>query len=163
MYRGVSELDANGEATVILPDYFSLINKDYSYQLTAIGTSQSPYVKAEIENNKFVVAGTPGTKVSWTVYADRNDPYMQQNPERGLDVVEKEGERKGKYFAPELYDQPASSGMFYKDRTNTTQTTNIQMPKEALESIEKLDSKSKQAPVRPEVSTNGTEDLQGTK
>ena len=163
MYRGVIELDANGEATVILPDYFSLINKDYSYQLTAIGTSQSPYVKAEIENNKFVVAGTPGTKVSWTVYADRNDPYMQQNPERGLDVVEKEGERKGKYFAPELYDQPASSGMFYKDRTNTTQTTNIQMPKEALESIEKLDSKSKQAPVRPEVSTNGTEDLQGTK
>jgi len=163
MYRGVIELDGNGEATVTLPDYFSLINKDYSYQLTAIGTSENPYVKEEIEGNHFTVAGTPNTKVSWTVYADRNDPYMKQYPERGVDVVEKEGERKGKYFSPELHGQPVSSGMFYKDRSKDVQTTKIQLPKTTLENIEKLDSKQKQTPTRPVSNSKGTEDLLGTK
>jgi hypothetical protein len=116
MYRGVIELDANGEATVELPDYFELININYSYQLTAIGTPQQPYVLQEIQGNTFVVAGAPNTKVSWTVYADRNDPYMQQNPEKGIDVVDKTGDRQGKYLTPELYGQPASSGMFYNPK-----------------------------------------------
>lgn len=119
LYRGTIELDANGQAIVDLPDYFELINKDYSYQLTAIGTPQQPYVLSEIENNQFVVAGAPNTKVSWTVYADRNDPYIQQYPEKGIDVVEKTGGRKGKYFIPELYNQPAEAGYFYnKDIQN---------------------------------------------
>lgn len=115
LYRGVVALDANGQATVQLPDYFELINKDYSYQLTAIGTPQQPYVKEEIQGNTFVVAGAPNTKVSWTVYADRNDPYLQQYPEKGVDVVEKEGSRKGKYLRPELYNQPAEQGIFYNE------------------------------------------------
>lgn len=113
MYRGVVQLNGNGEATVQLPDYFELINANYSYQLTAIGTPEPPYVLSEIQGNTFKVAGAPNTKVSWTVYADRNDPYMQQNPERGADVVDKTGERQGKYLMPELYGKPASAGMFY--------------------------------------------------
>jgi hypothetical protein len=35
---------------------------------------------------------------------------MQQNPEKKQVVIEKEGERKGKYFMPELYNQPDSKG-----------------------------------------------------
>lgn len=113
MYRGMVKLDANGQAVVELPDYFELININFSYQLTAVGTPQQPYVLEEIQGNQFVVAGAPNTKVSWTVYADRNDPYIQQNPEKAMDVVDKTGDRQGKYLTPELYGQPASAGVFY--------------------------------------------------
>ncbi len=115
MYRGVAVLNDNGEATIELPDYFDLINTNVSYQLTAIGTPVQPYVLTEVQGNTFEVAGEPGTKVSWVVYADRNDPYMQQNPDRGEDVVQKTGERQGKYLQPELYVKPATDGMFYNE------------------------------------------------
>lgn len=115
MYRGMAELDANGQAVVELPTYFDDININPSYQLTAVGTPQQPYVLQEIQGNQFIVAGAPNTKVSWTVYADRNDEYMQQNPEKAQEVVVKTGERAGKYLNPELYGQPASAGMFYNE------------------------------------------------
>jgi hypothetical protein len=114
LYRGVVTLDGNGEAIVELPSYFDLINKNFSYQLTAIGTPQQPYVLTEIVGNTFEVAGAPNTKVSWTVYADRNDEYLQQYPEAGATVVQKTGERQGKYLNPELYGMPESSAMFPK-------------------------------------------------
>lgn len=114
LYRGVVTLNANGQAVVELPDYFDMINTNFSYQLTAIGTPQQPYVLSEIAGNSFGVAGAPNTKVSWTVYADRNDLYLQQNPQEGIDVVQKTGERQGKYISPELYGMPESSAMFPK-------------------------------------------------
>jgi hypothetical protein len=132
LYRGVIQLDANGQATVELPSYFESINKDYSYQLTAIGTPQQPYIKEEIQGNTFVVAGVPNTKVSWTVYADRNDRYIQQNPSKSIDVVEKTGSRKGKYISPQLYNQPATKGMFYnknvEEGAKTTKAAPQQLP-----------------------------------
>jgi hypothetical protein len=46
VYNGNVTLDANGRATVELPDYFEALNKDFRYLLTAIGapgpTSTSP-------------------------------------------------------------------------------------------------------------------------
>lgn len=139
MYRGTVVLDGNGKAIVSLPDYFEAINKDFSYQLTAIGTPVHPYVYSEIEGNTFEVAGEPNTKVSWTVYADRNDPYLQQNPERGNDVVEKQGDRKGKYFSPELYNQPESKGMFYNENNTNTSPSKFDPAKKRL-SQDKLDN-----------------------
>lgn len=112
LYRGVVQLDGTGQAVVELPDYFDLINTNVSYQLTAIGTPQQPYVLSEVVGNTFEVAGAPNTKVSWTVYADRNDLYLQQNPEERLDVITKLGERQGKYISPELYGMPESSAMY---------------------------------------------------
>ncbi|MFK7786427.1 MAG: hypothetical protein AB8B56_15005, partial [Crocinitomicaceae bacterium] len=114
LYRGIVNLDGNGQATVELPVYFDLINTNVSYQLTAIGSPQPPYVLTEVQGNSFQVAGEPNTKVSWTVYADRNDPYLQQNPEVSTDVVVKTGARQGKYLNPELYGMPDSSAMFPK-------------------------------------------------
>ena len=112
MYRGMVELDANGEAVVQLPDYFQDINVNFSYQLTPVGSPQQPYVMTEIQGNTFQVGGAPNSKVSWVVYADRNDLYLQQNPQMTTDVVDKTGERAGKYIQPELYGQPASNAMF---------------------------------------------------
>lgn len=112
MYRGMVELDASGVAEIQLPDYFQEINANYSYQLTAVGTPQQPYVLTEIQGNTFTVAGEPNSKVSWVVYADRNDAYIQNHPENTTDVVVKTGSRAGKYINPEFYGQPASNSMF---------------------------------------------------
>lgn len=152
MYRGIVELDANGEATVQLPEYFEVINKDFSYQLTAIGTPQQPYVLTEIEGNEFKVAGAPNTKVSWTVYADRNDPYMQAYPEKGMDVVEKTGDRQGKYLTPELYGEPATKGMFYSPTHQSSQMSKKAPSGVTQEQLEELRNKAAEAtPATPQV------------
>lgn len=115
MYRGVEAFDGNGKAVVSLPDYYDSINMNPSYQLTPIGAAMpNLYIESEVSNGQFVIAGgVPNKKVSWQITAERNDPYLQQNPERRLDVVTKEGSRNGKYFRPELYGQPKEKGMFY--------------------------------------------------
>ena len=37
VYDGVINLDNKGEAVIELPDWFTALNKEYRYQLTAIG------------------------------------------------------------------------------------------------------------------------------
>ena len=84
MYRGTVMLNEQGEAIVKLPAYFSTININFSYQLTPVGASMpNLYVKSEIDaNNTFVLSGgVAHAKVSWTVYTERNDKVMQNNPE----------------------------------------------------------------------------------
>jgi len=125
VYRGNVVLDANGEAEITLPDYFHLINTNFSYNLTPIGGPANLYVLTEInEEGRFKVAGgQPNQKISWYVYAERNDPYLQQNPDKKQVVVEKEGDRKGKYFMPELYGQPDSKGYDNKGGNANKQQT----------------------------------------
>ncbi|MFT5780368.1 MAG: hypothetical protein ACI837_003330 [Crocinitomicaceae bacterium] len=117
MYRGVVQLDGNGEAIVELPDYFDAANIEPNYQLTSIGSATHPYVLTEIDDNKFTVAGAPNAKVSWTIYAKRNDATLQYFSSAGKnydqEVVEKPAKMKGKYYTPEAYGQPASKGIHY--------------------------------------------------
>ncbi len=115
MYRGNVVLNEKGEAEVKLPDYFIYINVDFSYNLTAIGKpAPRIYIKKEIdEKGKFTIAGgNSGQKISWVVYAQRNDRYMQRYPESKKVIVDKKSNR-GKYLQPELYNQPAYKGIFY--------------------------------------------------
>lgn len=106
MYRGTIAFDANGEAVVTLPTYFDAINIDFSYQLTPIGGYAPLYIKEKIVDGQFVIAGgTIGMEVSWTVYAQRNDPYLQQHPESKQVEVEKEAWNQGKYLRPDLYNE----------------------------------------------------------
>ncbi len=113
MYRGTIQLNEAGEAIVELPDYFHLVNIDFSYQLTSIGTaSPNLYISKEIEEGQFSIAGgKPGQKVSWTVYAQRNDPYVQQHPENMQTEVEKREGEKGKYLMPDLYNKSSKLRM----------------------------------------------------
>ncbi len=116
MYRGNIVLGPTGEATVTLPSYFeSINNQNYSYHLTPVGAPAQLYIKQEINNKEFVVGGgAPGMKVSWTVYAERNDPYLQQYPEERQVEIQKTGANAGKYISPALYGMPANMSMFKK-------------------------------------------------
>ncbi len=120
LYRGNVVLDGNGEAVVTLPDYFESINNtNYSYNLTPIGQQASLFIKQEIANKQFVIAGgAPGMKVSWMVTSERNDPFLQQNPDNRQAVVTKTGSAAGKYLMPSLYGQPAESGIYFKPIRN---------------------------------------------
>ncbi len=113
IYRGNAAFDANGEAIVMLPDYFSDINRNPTYQLTAVGGPGNLYIKKKIENGQFVIAGGQvGMEVSWTVTAERNDAYLQQNPQQREVELEKRDGQKGKYFMPQLFNQPNERAIF---------------------------------------------------
>jgi hypothetical protein len=77
IYDGVTRLDASGEATVVLPEYFEALNQDFRYQLTSIGKpSPGIYIAEEIHNHQFKVSGgAPGAKVSWQVTGTRHDAF----------------------------------------------------------------------------------------
>jgi hypothetical protein len=109
-------LDAKGEATVILPDYFEALNRDFRYQLTALGApGPNLYIAAEVKNNRFKIAGgTAGGKVSWQVTGIRHDPWADQN--RRLATTDKTGQDRGKYLYPQGYGQPDSLSMDYEKR-----------------------------------------------
>jgi len=121
IYNGNIVLDAKGEATVELPDWFDALNRDFRYQLTAIGApGPNLYIVEEISNNRFKIAGgTAGMKVSWQVTGIRQDAYA--NAHR-IPVEEmKKGEERGKYLNPEVFNQPESKGIDYAERQKVEQ------------------------------------------
>ncbi|HZS09988.1 MAG TPA: tail fiber domain-containing protein [Blastocatellia bacterium] len=79
---GVVVLDQNGEAIVNLPDSFEALNRDFRYQLTAIGApARDLYIAAEIADHHFRIAGGRlGMKVSWQVTGYRQDPASKTHP-----------------------------------------------------------------------------------
>lgn len=102
IYDGIAILDDKGEAVVNLPDYFEALNSDFRYQLTSIGRYASIYIKQEIKDNKFVIAGGyPNLKVSWMITGIRKDVYALENK---IVVEEEKGVnnsyKKGEYIYP---------------------------------------------------------------
>ena len=82
IYDGVAVLGASGTVTVVLPDWFDVLNRDFRYQLTALGTPQAGlFVSREIIGNSFTIAGgVPGARVSWQVTGVRKDRWAQDHP-----------------------------------------------------------------------------------
>lgn len=111
IYDGVVTLGANGSAVVQLPDWFEALNKDFRYQLTAIGApGPNLYIAQEISKGHFTIAGgKAGMKVSWQVTGIRHDPYAEQN--RTRPEVLKPANERGTYLYPQGYGQPATSGV----------------------------------------------------
>jgi hypothetical protein len=79
--------------------------------LTAIGAPMpNLYISQEVQGDIFKIAGgAPRKKVSWTLYAQRNDPYMRDHPHS--DIVQKPAHEQGTYLYPQGYGQPASAGL----------------------------------------------------
>jgi len=105
IYNGNVVLGDNGEATVILPEWFEALNKDFRYQLTCVGGFAQIYVAEEIANNSFKISGgRPGLKVSWQVTGIRKDPYAEKY--RISVEGDKPDRERGFYLHPEVYGQP---------------------------------------------------------
>ena len=101
-YSGNITTDALGLATITLPNYFETLNKDFRYQLTAIGSFSQVIIKKKVSNNQFIIQSKqPKVEVSWQITGVRNDRNMQFNP--FVAESEKEGNEKGKYLSPEAY------------------------------------------------------------
>lgn len=111
LYDGIAVADAAGEIVVQLPAYFTALNADFRYQLTAVGASGANlYVKEELVAGRFVIAGAAaGCEVCWQVTGSRKDPFALANPM----VVEedKPAEQRGRFLTPEAHGQPKERGM----------------------------------------------------
>lgn len=111
IHNGNVVLDDRGEAWVVMPEWFESVNRDFRYQLTAIGApGPNLYVAEKISGNRFLIAGgDPGMEVSWMVTGIRQDPFAEAN--RVTVEVEKRTEDVGKLLHPELYGRPASDAV----------------------------------------------------
>ncbi|HOZ09145.1 MAG TPA: hypothetical protein PKW75_12745, partial [candidate division Zixibacteria bacterium] len=111
VYNGNVVLDGAGEATVSLPDYFEVLNRDFRYQLTAIGApAPNLHVAEKINGGRFRIAGgAPGMEVSWMVTGIRQDAFA--NAHR-IPVEENKGaEERGRYLYPEALGKTAAEGI----------------------------------------------------
>ena len=139
VYDGVVVLDRKGKAEIELPNWFGILNKDFRYQLTAIGApGPNLYIAEEVSeaititkssnnsssnnnnnNSHFKIAGgASGMKVSWQVTGIRKDPWA--NAHRIKVEEDKPDKERGYYLHPNLYSQPEEKGishlLFPKDK-----------------------------------------------
>jgi hypothetical protein len=111
VYDGTVALDAKGEARVELPDWFEALNRDYRYQLTAIGSSAPElHISREVKDGTFSIAGgKENQKVSWQVTGIRQDAWANAN--RIPVEVDKKNEDHGRYLHPELFGGEAITAL----------------------------------------------------
>jgi hypothetical protein len=102
IYNGVVVLDDDGEARVQMPDWFEALNRDFRYQLTAVGSSAPGlYVGSEMKDGSFTIAGgSKGQKVSWQVTGIRQDALA--NAHRIPVEEDKTEDERGKYLHPDV-------------------------------------------------------------
>jgi hypothetical protein len=111
IYNGTVVLDAKGQSVVTMPAWFDALNKDFRYQVTAIGRpGPDLHIAEEIKGNQFKIGGgKPGMKVSWQVTGVRQDAYATANR---LPVEEdKPAKERGMYLNPEAFGQPKNKGI----------------------------------------------------
>ena len=120
VYNGNVILNDKGEACIQLPAWFESLNRDFRYQLTAIGApGPNLFIAEKISSNKFKIGGgSPGMEVSWQVTGIRNDPYA--NAHRIIVEEEKLASEKGYYLHPEAYGQPKEKGIDWARRNSNS-------------------------------------------
>jgi hypothetical protein len=105
VYDGIATLDENGEATIMLPDYFLALNRDFRYLVTPIDEAMPDlHLMRGVRREWFlgdpsfrIAGGKPNGEVSWQVTGIRHDPYIEKNPipvevEKGPDALVEKGE-----------------------------------------------------------------------
>jgi len=113
IYNGNVITDNNGYATVIMPDYFTVLNRDFRYQLTVIGDFAQAIVAEKIIGNQFVIrTDKPSIEVSWQVTGIRHDNWANDNR---IEVeVDKRPKEIGTYLHPEAFGQPIEKDVNYE-------------------------------------------------
>jgi hypothetical protein len=112
IYNGNVSTDVNGDAIVILPEYFEAFNTDFRYQLTVIGSFAQAIISEEIKDNQFTIkTDKPNVKVSWQVTGIRKDAFAQTN--RIQVEKEKPNNEKGMYMHPEAFGHDITKSVNY--------------------------------------------------
>ncbi|MGO9343966.1 MAG: hypothetical protein ACLP6E_15845 [Acidimicrobiales bacterium] len=103
VYDGTVALDADGRATVELPDWFEALNRDFRYTLTALDEpAPDLHISSRVKNARFSIAGGKANQeVSWQVTGIRQDAWANAN--RIPVEVDKKAEDQGRYLHPELF------------------------------------------------------------
>jgi trimeric autotransporter adhesin len=102
IYNGNIVTNQHGLATVVLPDYFEALNRDFRYQLTVVGKFAQAIIIQEVRNGRFVIkTSKPSVKVSWQITGIRHDAFAQAHPIRVEE--EKNGSERGHYLHPEVF------------------------------------------------------------
>jgi hypothetical protein len=105
IYNGNVTTDANGFASVTMPEWFESLNRDFRYQLTTIGQPAQAWVATELADHVFAIrTDKPNVKVSWQITGVRQDAYA--NAHRIPVEEEKSEAEKGHYIHPELFGHP---------------------------------------------------------
>jgi hypothetical protein len=129
VYNGNVVTNQRGLATVVLPEYFEALNRDFRYQLTVIGQFAQAIVAREIRGNRFTIrTDKPGVKVSWQVTGIRHDAYADAH--RIQVEEEKAPQEQGRYLHPELFGASPEQaiGMRLPTTAATENASNRPMP-----------------------------------
>jgi len=110
LYNGNVVTDERGFATVVLPDWFEALNRDFRYQLTVIGEFAQAIVAQKIEDGRFVIrTDKPAVEVSWQVTGIRHDAFAEANR---IPVEEdKSDTERGRYLHAEAFGLPAEQAI----------------------------------------------------
>jgi hypothetical protein len=102
VYSGTVTTDGQGNARIALPGYFEALNRDFRYQLTAIGQFARVMVSEGITGNAFAIqSDVPHVKVCWQVTGVRQDAWAEAHR---IPVEEdKPPAAKGRFLHPELF------------------------------------------------------------
>ena len=107
IYNGNVVTDGQGYARIELPDWFEVLNRDFRYQLTVIGSFARAMVAEEVDQNHFAIrTDEPNIRVSWQVTGIRQDAWAEHN--RIPVELDKAPEERGKFLHPEALGQPAA-------------------------------------------------------
>jgi len=111
LYSGNVVLGPDGEAIVTLPDWCGALNRDFRYQLTAIGApAQGLYIAEKLNKNRFKIAGGhSGLEVSWQISGVRSDAATLKHSFKA--EVDKPARERGTYLSPDAYGLPEERGV----------------------------------------------------
>lgn len=113
IYDGNVVTDANGDATVTMPDWFSALNRDFRYQLTVIGQFAQAIVSEKLNGNRFSIrTDKPNVEVSWQLTGIRNDAYA--NAHRIEVEVAKKPQEIGLYIDPVAFGKAPDKQLHYQ-------------------------------------------------
>jgi hypothetical protein len=102
-YDGIATLDADGRASVRLPEWFEALNHDLRDQLTPLGRGAPElHIAQEAEHGQVVIAGGhSGMRECWQITARRGDAWAEAHPMQ-VERDKPAGER-GFFLYPELH------------------------------------------------------------
>jgi hypothetical protein len=118
IYRGRTQLDADGKAAVLMPEYFEALSKEdeASIHVTPVGRPFDTGAEWNPGFQHFTVYGEPGRGVFWSVFVDRDDPVMHQlaRPVEEDKTADSKLCQRGRLLYPSAYGYPESMGAHFE-------------------------------------------------